>query len=217
MSDLLSSLSSVLPSAEAPLKIAVLGSGFGSNFRSLVEKIEAGSLPAQIVCVGCDVAGAGILEFAREKGFPTIAIEPGKYKATLEPQVESQLVSSLREYGTELVVLAGFMRILKHDLLASYAGRIINIHPSLLPKYKGMHAWKQALESGDTVTGCTVHYVDGGVDTGATIAQAEVDVQKDDTAESLHARIQKAEHLLLPMVVEEIAKRRDEFLPPVRN
>ena len=215
MSDLTVSISP--ESTVTPLTIGVLGSGSGSNFRALVERLKKGDLAAKIVCVGCDVAGAGILDFARSEGFPTIEINPGKYKSTLEPEVEASLVRSLREHGVELVVLAGFMRILKHDLLEGFAGRIINIHPSLLPKYRGMAAWKQALLAGESVTGCTVHYVDSGVDTGAIIAQAEVDVEKDDSAETLHARIQKAEHVLLPLVIEEMTRRRDEFLPPVEN
>lgn len=197
---------------ESPLRVAVLGSGFGSNFRSLVEKMKLGGINAQIVCVASDVVGSGILDFARAQGFPTIQIEPGKFKSTLEPYIENRLAKSLEEYQADLVVLAGFMRILKQDVLEAFAGRIINIHPSLLPKYKGMYAWKQALNSGDTVTGCTVHYVESGIDTGAIIAQAEVDIQKDDTPETLHNRIQKAEHKLLPMVVEEMSKRRSEFL-----
>lgn len=206
-----------LPTTEPPLRIAVLGSGFGSNFRSLVEKLQADAINAKIVCVASDVMGSGILDFARAQGFPTIQIEPGKYKSTLEPYIESRLAKSLQEYEVDLVVLAGFMRILKQDVLEAFAGRIINIHPSLLPKYKGLYAWKQALNSGDPVTGCTVHYVDNGVDTGAIIAQAEVDIKKDDTPETLHDRIQKAEHMLLPLVVKEISKRRTEFLISVKK
>jgi phosphoribosylglycinamide formyltransferase-1 len=196
-----------------PLRIGVLGSGTGSNFRALVDRLNKGDIAARIVCVGSDVAESGILESARAEGIPTIDIAPGPYKATLEPATEANLVQSLREHGVELVVLAGFMRILKHDTLSAFAGRIINIHPSLLPKYRGMHAWKQAFLSGDTVTGCTVHYVDSGVDTGAIIAQAEVDIEMSDTPETLHARVQKAEHRLLPLVIEEISRRRSEFLP----
>jgi phosphoribosylglycinamide formyltransferase 1 len=217
MNDLLESPTTVLSAAEEPLKIAVLGSGFGSNFRTLVEKMQQTPMNGKIVCVASDVVGSGIMDFAREKGFSTLQIETGKFKSSLEPYVESRLVKMLHEREVDLVVLAGFMRILKHDMLQGFAGRIINIHPSLLPKYKGMYAWKQALNSGDTVTGCTVHYVDSGVDTGAIIAQAEVDIKTDDTPESLHDRIQLAEHMLLPMVVEEICKRRDEFLISPKN
>lgn len=213
MSDL--PVSNLPESTATPLKIAVLGSGSGSNFRALVERLKKGDLAVKIVCVGCDVPGAGIGDFAKAEGFPVIEINPGKFKATLEPEFEASLVRSLREHRVELVVLAGFMRILKHDLLGAFAGRIINIHPSLLPKYRGMEAWKQALLAGESVTGCTVHYVDNGVDTGAIIAQAEVDIEKDDTPESLHARIQKAEHILLPLVIEEISRSRTEYLPPV--
>lgn len=213
MSDLPVSISP--ESTGTPLKIAVLGSGSGSNFRALAERLKKGDLAVTIVCVGCDVSGAGIIDFAKSEGFPVIEINAGKYKYTLEPEVEAQLVRSLRQHQVELVVLAGFMRILKHDLLSAFAGRIINIHPSLLPKYRGMEAWKQALQAGESVTGCTVHYVDSGVDTGAIIAQAEVDIEKDDTPESLHARIQRAEHVLLPMVIEEISRKRSDYLPSI--
>lgn len=200
-------------STVTPLKIAVLGSGSGSNFRALVQNIRESGLAVEIVCVASDVTDAGILNFAKEEGFATADIHPGKYKSTLEPDSETGLVRTLIKYDVQLVVLAGFMRILKHDMLGAFAGRIINIHPSLLPKFPGLHAWKQALLAEEKVTGCTVHYVDNGVDTGAIIAQAEVDIEPGDTSESLHARIQKAEHRLLPLVIRAISEAPKEYLP----
>lgn len=195
-----------------PLRIAVLGSGAGSNFRILLDQVLNGRLNAKIVAVASDVSASGILEIARKHDLPHFYIQPGKFKATFEPYIESRLGHLLQEHDVELVVLAGFMRILKHEMLTTFKGRIINIHPSLLPKYPGLYAWKQALNSGDTVTGCSVHYVDAGVDTGKIIAQAEVDILSDDTSETLHARIQKAEHILLPLVVKQISEQRDAYL-----
>jgi phosphoribosylglycinamide formyltransferase-1 len=114
----------------------------------------------------------------------------------------------LQDAGTELLVLAGFMRVIKAPLLDAFAGRIINIHPSLLPKYKGIRAWQQALDAGESETGCTVHWVDASLDGGPVIAQKSVPILEDDTEESLHARIQQQEHMLLTEVVREIAEQR---------
>lgn len=204
------------PSQETPLRplrLGVLGSGKGSNFEVIARHIQEGKVNAEIVCVISDVPGSGILELARKFGCPAFAIDPGKFKATIEPYIESKIAHLLQEHEVELVVLAGFMRIIKHDLLRHFSRRIINIHPSLLPKFRGMYAWKQALNSGDTVTGCTVHYIDAGVDTGEIIAQAEVDILPEDTAETLHARIQKAEHRLFPCVIEHFANNRSLVTP----
>jgi phosphoribosylglycinamide formyltransferase-1 len=128
----------------------------------------------------------------------------------LEPEVEEQLVQMLRDAGVELVVLAGFMRVLHEPVLKAFPRRIINIHPSLLPKFPGLEAWKQALVEGETVTGCTVHYVDEQIDHGQIVAQREVRILPNDTAESIHARIQVIEHELYPAVIAEFCKRYDE-------
>lgn len=198
--------------SQPPLRIGVLGSGAGTNFQIILDKVLAGGLNAQIVAVASDVASSGILDIARRHDVAHFFIQPGKFKATFEPYIESRLANLLLEHKVELVVLAGFMRILKHEMLSLFSGRIINIHPSLLPKYPGLYAWKQALNSGDTVTGCTVHYVDSGVDTGKIIAQAEVDILPGDTPDSLHGRIQKAEHTLLPLVLQQISEQRESYL-----
>lgn len=190
----------------APLRLGVLGSGKGSNFRAIMERINDGRLLAEVRIVISDVEDAGILTFARDYQIPALYIHPGKYRTKLEPEVEQDVARLLQEADVEFVVLAGFMRIVKQSLLEAFPRRILNIHPSLLPKFPGLCAWKTALEAGERVTGCTIHYVDSGVDTGPIIAQREVPILSGDTAETLHARIQQQEHELLPAVLHEIAE-----------
>jgi phosphoribosylglycinamide formyltransferase-1 len=190
------------------LKLGVLGSGKGSNFKAIMERIIDGKLPAEVRLVISDVPDAGILSYARDFQLPALFVNPGKYRTRLETEVEQDIVRLLQEAGVELVVLAGFMRVLKEPLLQAFPRSIINIHPSLLPKYKGLEAWKQALEAGEKVTGCTVHYVEKEIDAGHIVGQREVEIRTDDTPESLHARIQEAEHELLPEVVRQIAAGR---------
>ena len=192
----------------APLKLGVLGSGKGSNFKAIAEAIDAGQLNAEVRIVLSDVEDAGILDYARARGIRAEFLAPGRFRTKLEPEAEARLVALLREAGVELVVLAGYMRMIKEPMLEAFPNRIVNIHPSLLPKFPGLASWKQALEAGATVTGCTVHYVDGGMDTGPILAQSEVPVLPGDTAESLHARIQVAEHALYPAVLAKLAAER---------
>ncbi len=187
-----------------PISIAVLGSGNGSNFEALAEAIDAGRLQARIVCVIADVASAFILERARRRGIPAEYVDPAPYKTKLDGVAESKALEIMHRYGAELVVLAGFMLIVKQRLLEAYPHRIINIHPSLLPAFPGLGAWKQALTGGVKVTGCTVHYVDAGMDTGPIISQRTVSVLPDDTPETLHARIQKEEHALYPEALQMV-------------
>lgn len=148
-----------------------------------------------------DVLDAPILEIAREFSVANAYLPPGQFRTRLEPQAEEELVRMLRDAGVHLVVLAGFMRVLHAAMLRAFPQRIINIHPSLLPKYPGLEAWKQALGAGETVTGCTVHYIDEKVDHGQIIARREVAILPHDTAESLHARIQIAEHELYQVAI----------------
>jgi len=183
------------------LAIGILGSGKGSNCRAILEQIRAQKLAADALLVVSDVFDAGILEIAREFGVPNAYLPPGKFRTRLEPAVEMELVRMLQEADVDLVVLAGFMRLLKEPMLEAFPGRIINVHPSLLPKFPGMEAWRQALVAGEKVAGCTVHYVDAGIDSGEIIAQRQVPVLPNDTAESLHARIQVAERDLYPEVI----------------
>ena len=187
------------------LKLGILGSGKGSNFRAIADAIAEGNLDAEICIVISDIADAGILTLARERGFRAEFVAPGRFKTKMEPENESRLAAMLREVGVELVVLAGYMRMIKPPLLDAFPGRIINIHPSLLPAFPGLESWKQAVEAKATRSGCTVHFVDSGMDTGEVIAQAEVPVFSDDTAATLHARIQVEEHRLYPAVLRRIA------------
>jgi phosphoribosylglycinamide formyltransferase 1 len=191
-----------------PLGLGILGSGKGSNCRAILESIRAGTLPAQAQVVISDVLDAPILDIAREFSVPNVYLPPGQFRTRLEPTVEAELARMLREAEVELVVLAGFMRVLKSTILEAFPRRIINIHPSLLPKFPGLEAWKQALAAGETVTGCTVHYVDDKIDHGAIIAQREVPVLPNDSAESLHARIQVAEHELYPDAIAQLCAER---------
>jgi phosphoribosylglycinamide formyltransferase-1 len=183
------------------LGLGILGSGKGSNCRAILEQIGTGELPAEARLVVSDVFDAGILEIAHEFRVPNIYLPPGSFRTRLEPNVEMELVRLLQEAGVELVVLAGFMRVLKEPMLAAFPQRIINVHPSLLPKFPGIESWKQALAAGEKITGCSVHYVDAGIDRGEIIAQRKVPVLPEDTPESLHARIQVAERALYPEVI----------------
>lgn len=185
-------------------RLAVLGSGKGSNFEAVARAIDAGTLTAEIAVVISDMADAKILELAKARGIPAIQIEPGSEKGGhLGDAALKEIVDRLTAASVDLVILAGFMRIVRAPLLSAFAGRILNIHPSLLPKYPGLGAWRQALKSGDSETGCTVHLVDEGVDTGTILAQAKVPILPGDDADTLHARIQEQEHRLYPQVIGE--------------
>jgi phosphoribosylglycinamide formyltransferase-1 len=189
-----------------PLPLGVLGSGKGSNFRAIMEQIVDGRLDAEVRIVISDVENSGILSLARDFAVPGLYVCPGRFRTRLEPEIEEDIVRLLLEADVELVVLAGFMRIVKEPMLRAFPGRIINIHPSLLPKFRGLEAWKQALMAGEKVTGCTVHYVDAAVDAGEILGKETVPILPDDTPETLHARIQQSEHVLLPAVIARIAE-----------
>ena len=193
-----------------PLRLGVLGSGKGSNFRAIMEQIVDGRLDAEVRIVISDVENAGILSFARDFQIPALYVRPGRFRTRLEPEVEEDIVRLLVEADVELVVLAGFMRIVKQPLLSAFPRKIINVHPSLLPKFPGLEAWKQALAAGEKVTGCTVHYVDAAIDAGEILGNETVPILPGDTPASLHARIQESEHLLLPAVIAGIAKNFHE-------
>src|SRR6476620_793895 len=186
------------------IKIGILGSGKGSNCRAILQSIHDGELKAKVTVVISDVLDAPILKVAREFEVANAYLPPGHFRTWLEPKVEEQLVEMLRNAGAEVVVLAGFMRVLKEQMLAAFPRRIVNIHPSLLPKFPGLEAWKQALAANEKWTGVTVHYVDEQIDHGDVIAQRKVPVMSNDTAASLHARIQEVEHVLYPEALEEV-------------
>src|SRR6185437_13127168 len=186
-------------------RIGVLGSGKGSNFVAIADACAAGKIPAAIALVLSDVESAGILTHARDRQIPARFIAPGKFRTKLNEEAENAYIHALREANVDLIVLAGFMRVLKGDFLRAFEGRIVNIHPSLLPCFPGLESWRQALDHGVKVAGCTVHFVDAGVDSGAIIGQSAVPVRDDDTAETLHQRIHVAEHELYPKCVAALA------------
>ena len=191
---------------ERTFRIGVLGSGKGSNFVAIADACAAGIIPAKIALVLSDVETAGILAHARERNISARFIAPGKFRTKLEEEAENSYIRGLQEARVDLIVLAGFMRVLKGDFLRAFEGRIVNVHPSLLPSFPGLEAWKQALEAGVKVTGCTVHFVDAGVDSGPIIGQQSVTVLDDDTTETLHQRIHVAEHELYPKCVGALAR-----------
>ncbi len=187
-------------------RLAVLGSGKGSNFVALQEAILSGRLQAQIVLVASDFPDAIILDRARAFGLPTAALLPSPFRTKLSPEGETALVDLLRAHEAEWVVLAGYMRVVKEPLLEAFPQRIVNIHPSLLPAFKGLRAWDQALDAGVPETGCTVHFVNRDIDAGEIIEQRRVPVLPGDTGETLHARIQEAEHELYPAALAKVLK-----------
>ena len=190
------------------LKIGVLGSGSGSNMQSIVDEIEAGRLDAEVRVVLADVPDAKILDRAKRHGIPCQYLDCAPWKTKLEGQAEDRCIEILRGAGVDTVVLAGFMRIVKPGLLAAFPNRVLNIHPALLPAFPGVHSWKQALDYGCKVAGVTVHFVDGGTDTGPIIVQKAVPVLENDTPEALHARIQVEEHKAFPEALALLAAGR---------
>jgi len=189
------------------MNVGVLVSGSGTNLQALIDRGKRGELgPARLTVVGANVPDCPALARARAAGLPTFVIDHRDYSA--RAGFDRALVVALRSHQVDLVVMAGFMRILGEDFLASFPGRIVNIHPALLPAFAGVNAQKQAHARGVKIAGCTVHFVDGGVDTGPIIAQAAVPVHEEDDVEALRARILAEEHRLLPAVVRAIAERR---------
>lgn len=189
-----------------PITIGVLASGRGSNLQAIIDNIKSGKLNAQIGCVISDNPSAYALERARKEGIPAYYIYPGEYKTRLSPEQELEYVNRLKEYNVELVCLAGFMRILHSQFLQAFKGRIINIHPALLPSFPGLHAQRQAWEYGVKVSGATVHFVDEGVDTGPIIIQRTVEVKENDTPETLEDRILKIEHEIYAEAIQLFAE-----------
>ena len=193
------------------LRLGVLGSGRGSNLVAIADAIGRGDLPAKITAAISDVEDAAFLQHAEQLGIPGQFIHPGKYRTKLDEDAEKAYVGALQSAHVDLVVLAGFMRILKGEFLRAFEGRVINIHPSLLPSFPGLEAWKQALEYGVKHTGATVHFVDQGIDSGAIIAQETLPVQDEDTPESLLERIHSAEHRILPAAIAAVASGKVEL------
>ncbi|MGD0814898.1 MAG: phosphoribosylglycinamide formyltransferase [Verrucomicrobiota bacterium] len=188
------------------LRLGILGSGKGSNAAAIADACASGEIPGEIAVILSDVAEAGILQRARARGLEARFIPPGQFRAKLDEPAEAAFCEALQAAGVELVVLAGFMRILRGEFLRVFANRVVNIHPALLPAFPGLEAWKQALDYGVKVTGVTVHFVDQGIDTGSIIAQETVPVLPGDSPDSLHARIQDIERKIYPAVIAALAR-----------
>lgn len=187
------------------VRVGVLASGRGSNFEALWSAQQTGTLGARIVCLVSDNADAPALRRAAQLGLATRHVEAGARRGSLSAAAQADILEFLRAQRVDLVCLAGFMRILGDVLLEAFPRAILNIHPSLLPSFPGLDAQRQALEHGVKVSGCTVHFVDAGVDTGPIIAQAAVPVRADDSAETLAARILEQEHRIYAEAVREWA------------
>jgi phosphoribosylglycinamide formyltransferase-1 len=190
------------------LRIGVLASGRGSNLQAILDASSEGAIDVEVAVVISDVGEAYALERARKAGVPALHIPPGRFKTRLEPEAEADYVRALDRSSVDVVALAGFMRILHDDFLTHFAGRIVNVHPSLLPSFPGLDAQGQAFDYGVKWTGATVHFVDAGVDTGPVILQAAVPVEPGDTREALAARILEREHIIYPKALQLIAEGR---------
>lgn len=182
------------PLVPLPARLAVLLSGRGSNFEALADACERGEIPARIILVVSDVADAPGLAKARERGIPSKVIGAGEPPSRVGR--EAQLVAALSEAGPDLICLAGYMRILSAEFLARYPLRVLNVHPSLLPSFPGLHAQEEAVRYGVRVSGATVHFVDAGTDTGPIVGQSPVPVLDGDDAAALAARTLPLEHAL---------------------
>lgn len=188
-------------------KLGILGSGSGSNCQSIFDAIDSGQLKAEVAVVLSDNPDAYILERARKRGVRVEVIDCKGFKTKFPDESQQEVADILKECGVDLVCLAGFMRLVREPLLKAFPERILNIHPSLLPAFPGLEAWKQAVEAKVPESGVTVHYVDAGMDTGFIIRQIRVPVLPDDTPETLHARIQVQEHILYPEVIADVLSR----------
>ena len=206
------STTATLKRAEAdndkPPRIGILGSGKGSNFDAIARAVETGELNAEISIVISDQKDSRILASAQERGLHAVFVDPGPGKSQLVESAQKEIRDRLLAANVDLVVLAGFMRVLKPTMLDEFADKIVNIHPSLLPKFKGLRAWKQALDAGEKETGCTVHLVNSDLDSGTVLGQSKVSIEPGDDAETLHARIQVAEHILYPKIIGQILSSR---------
>ena len=190
------------------LRVGVLASGRGSNLQAIIDRSKAGEIDVEVAVVVSDVPDSHALERAREAGIPAVYGPPGPFRTKLTPEAETEYAAALEGFGVQLVALAGFMRILHATFLDRFAGRVVNIHPSLLPSFPGLRAQQQALDYGVKWSGATVHFVNAGVDAGPVILQAAVPVQDGDTAESLAARILREEHRIYPEALQLIVEGR---------
>ncbi|APG26679.1 phosphoribosylglycinamide formyltransferase [Syntrophotalea acetylenivorans] len=204
------------------LRLGILASGGGTNLQAIIDRIQDGTLHAEIALILSNKPTAGALQRGRLAGIPTLCIDQQQYKNRLD--FDRAMVAALNEARVELVVLAGFMRLISNEFLEAFPDRIMNIHPALLPAFSGLNAQQQALDHGTRITGCTVHFVDAGVDTGPIVVQAAVPVLQNDTLETLSARILRQEHRIYPEAIRLFAEgrlrlegRRVLIDPPLEN
>jgi len=193
-----------------PLRVAVFASGGGTNFQAIVDAVHAGRLNASVELLVCDKPQAEVVQRAERVGVSVFAFRPRDYAS--REAYEREILAELSKRGIELVVLAGYMRIITQTLVEPYYGRMLNVHPSLLPAFPGINAVRQALDYGVKTTGVTIHYVDGGLDTGPIILQRAIAVQEGEPEEALLARIHAAEHELLPQAIALIAAGRVQLV-----
>lgn len=190
------------------MRVVILGSGRGSNAEAILEAQQAGRLGrARVELILSDQPAAGILGLGPRFGVPARFVDPAPFRTKLEGEGEARFIAAVRAAEPNLVVLAGFMRVLKPGFLGAFAGRIINLHPSLLPSFPGLDGIGQAFRRGVKITGCSVHYVTPEVDGGPIIDQAAVRIEETDTLESLAAKVHAAEHALLPAVIARLSVR----------
>ena len=189
------------------MRVVLLGSGRGSNAEAILKAQKAGKLGcANVVQILSDQPNAGILELGSRFGVPAAYVDPSPFKTKLEGLGEERMIAAIRRCEADLVVLAGFMRVLKPAFLSAFSGKIINLHPSLLPSFPGLDGIGQAWRRGVKITGCTVHSVTEDVDGGPIIDQTAVRISTDDTLESLSAKVHEAEHALLPAVIAKLSE-----------
>lgn len=189
-----------------PLKIAILASGGGTNAQAMIDKAAAGILDVEIRLILSNRLGAGVLERARKAGLPHLALDHTRFPD--REAYDRQLIAALRESGAELIVLAGYMRLLTSAFLEAFAGRVINIHPALLPSFPGVHGGADAQAYGVKISGCTVHFVEEKVDSGPVIIQAAVPVEGGEDLDSLMNRIHGLEHRIYPQALQWFAEGR---------
>lgn len=199
-------------SVKKSIKTAIFISSRGSNMEAILKNIASAKLCGiDVRLVIADNSDAQGLEIASQYGVKSIFIDPAPYKTKLDGEAQDKVIKILQEEGIELICLAGFMRMVKSKLIEAYEGRIINVHPSLLPNFKGLRAQKQAIDAGAKESGCTIHFVDSGMDTGKIIAQTSVAILEDDTEKSLAKKIIKQEHILYSKVLQDIAYGKIEI------
>jgi phosphoribosylglycinamide formyltransferase 1 len=193
------------PKEGTPLILGIMASGSGSNFEAVARSIESGNLNAKIAVLIHNKPEIKAIDRAKERGIPTVLLDHRNYPTREE--LDRAIVATLQSHQVECVVMAGWMRVITQVLIDAFVDRVINIHPSLLPSFPGIHAIEQAIAAKVKITGCTVHLVSLEVDSGPILVQAAVPVLPEDTAETLHARVQIQEHIILPQAIELLAQK----------